>query len=49
MYNPSYYVFDMIWKSGEDWVQHNPHKGHPCYEEWMKQKEKESKDDKNND
>jgi len=36
-----------IWKSREDWVQYNPHKGHPQYEEWMrmKQKEKENEDE----
>ena len=25
-----------VWKSGKDWVQFNPSKNHPCYEEWKK-------------
>ena len=31
----------LIWKQGEGWVQHNPPRHHPQYEEWMKMKEKE--------
>jgi hypothetical protein len=35
-----------VWKRGDDWVQHNPPRHHPCYEEWMKQREKEKYNDK---
>jgi len=37
----------VMWKQGDGWVQHNPPKHHPSYEEWMKRKEKENenKDD----
>ena len=31
----------LMWKRGDGWVQYNPNPHHPCYEEWMKQKEKE--------
>jgi len=31
----------LIWKQGEGWIQHNPPRSHPCYNEWMKLKEKE--------
>tara|TARA_A200000159_G_scaffold70613_1_gene65600 strand:+ start:680 stop:790 length:111 start_codon:yes stop_codon:yes gene_type:complete len=34
----------MIWKQGNGWVQYDPPKSHPCYEEWMKQKEKEKQE-----
>ena len=32
---------DKVWKRGEGWVQYNPPRHHPCYEEWMKLKDKE--------
>ena len=35
----------MVWKRGDGWVQHDPPKGHPCYNEWMALKLKEA--DKN--
>jgi len=31
----------LIWKQGDGWVEYNPSKNHPCYDEWMKLKEKE--------
>ena len=31
----------LVWKQGDGWVQYNPPRHHPCYEEWMKLKEKE--------
>ena len=37
----------LIWKQGDGWVQYNPPRHHPCYEEWMKRKEKEN--EKSND
>lgn len=33
-----------VWKMGDGWVQHNPPKRHPCYEEWMKLKQQKEKD-----
>ncbi len=30
-----------VWKRGDGWVQFNPPRGHPQYEEWMKLKQKE--------
>ena len=30
-----------IWKKGDGWVQYEPPRHHPCYEEWVKRKEKE--------
>ena len=35
----------VVWKQGEGWVIHNPPKGHPCYEEWLKLKEKEKENE----
>ena len=32
----------LVWKQGDGWVQYNPPRHHPCYEEWMKRKEKEN-------
>jgi hypothetical protein len=29
-----------IWKRGDGWVQFNPPRGHPSYNEWMKMKQK---------
>jgi hypothetical protein len=23
----------LVWKQGDGWIQHDPPKGHPCYEE----------------
>jgi len=34
-----------IWKVREGWMQFNPHKGHPSYDEWMKLKEKEKENE----
>ena len=31
-----------IWKQGDGWVQYEPPRHHPCYEEWVKRKEKEN-------
>ena len=30
----------LIWKRGEDWVQYDPPRHHPQYEEWIKHKQK---------
>ena len=32
----------LAWKRGDGWAQYNPPRHHPCYEEWMKRKEKEN-------
>ena len=32
-----------IWKSGEGWVQYNPSRHHPSYDEWQKFKEEHRK------
>ena len=32
----------LIWKQGDGWEQYNPPRHHPCYEEWVKRKEKEN-------
>ena len=33
----------LVWKQGDGWIQYNPPRHHPCYEEWMiKQKEKDN-------
>ena len=34
----------LVWKRGDGWVQFNPPRSHPSYEEWRKLKEKETKD-----
>ena len=31
----------LVWKQGNGWVQYNPSRHHPCYEEWVKRKEKD--------
>ena len=31
------------WKKGKGWVQWNPPRHHPCYEEWMNKKELDNK------
>jgi hypothetical protein len=31
----------LIWKRGEDWVQYDPPRYHPQYEEWIKHKQKQ--------
>ena len=36
----------LIWKRGDGWIQFNPPRNHPCYNEWMKLKAKEISDDK---
>jgi hypothetical protein len=38
-----------MWKRGDGWVQYNPNPHHPCYEEWMKQKEKEKENEAKDD
>ena len=30
----------LVWKRGDGWVQYDPPRKHPCYEEWKKKKEK---------
>jgi len=35
-------VSKLIWKQGEGWIEYNPPRKHPSYEEWMKLKEKEN-------
>ena len=30
----------LVWKRGDGWIQFNPPRNHPCYEEWQKVKEK---------
>lgn len=30
----------LVWKRGEGWIQWNPPRNHPAYEEWQKMKEK---------
>ena len=32
----------LIWKQGDGWVQYNPPRHHPYYEEWIKRKEKQN-------
>ena len=39
----------LIWKQGDGWVQYNPPRHHPCYEEWMRQREKERQNEEAND
>jgi hypothetical protein len=34
----------LVWKRGDGWVQYNPPRSHPSYEEWQKLKEKEAKE-----
>lgn len=36
----------LVWKQGEGWVQYNPPRNHPSYNEWMKLKEKEKDNDR---
>ena len=38
----------LAWKRGDGWVQFNPPRGHPQYEEWMK-KRKEKENEKADD
>jgi hypothetical protein len=40
---------DKVWKRGEGWVQYNPPRHHPQYEEWMKMREKEKENEEAND
>jgi len=39
----------LVWKRGDGWVQYNPPRSHPSYEEWKKLKEKEKQDEKHAD
>lgn len=39
----------LIWKQGEGWIEYGPPRNHPCYEEWMKLKEKEKEDERKDD
>ena len=32
----------LAWKRGDGWVQYNPPRHHPCYDEWSKKREKEA-------
>ena len=34
-----------VWKRGDGWVQFNPPRHHPCYEEWMKKRKEKENDD----
>lgn len=31
-----------VWKRGDGWVQYNPSRNHPVYDEWSKKREKEA-------
>ena len=33
--------YKMVWKRRDGWLQYDPPKSHPSYEEWMKLREKE--------
>lgn len=35
----------LIWKQAEGWIEYDPPRSHPCYEEWKKLKEKENEDE----
>ena len=37
---------ELIWKRGDGWVQYNPPRSHPSYEEWQKLKQKENENDR---
>jgi len=39
----------LVWKRGDGWVQYNPPRSHPSYEEWQKLKEKEKENEKHAD
>jgi len=32
----------LIWKQGDGWIQFNPPRNHPSYEEWKKLKDKQN-------
>jgi len=34
-----------VWKKGKGWVQYNPPRNHPVYEEWVKTKAKAKEND----
>jgi hypothetical protein len=34
----------LIWKQGDGWIQFNPPRSHPSYEEWQKMKQKEKEE-----
>jgi len=38
----------LVWKRGDGWVQFNPPRSHPSYEEWqkLKQKQKENENER---
>ena len=38
----------LVWKRGDGWVQYNPPRSHPSYEEWQKLKQKENENDRKN-
>ena len=31
---------NLVWKRGEGWIQFNPPRSHPSYQEWQKLKQK---------
>ena len=35
----------LIWKKGDGWIEYDPPRCHPSYDEWMKLKEKERQDE----
>lgn len=38
-------VSKLVWKQAEGWIQYDPPQSHPCYQEWMKLKEKEKENE----
>jgi len=34
----------LIWKQGDGWIQFNPPRSHPSYEEWQKMKQQKEKE-----
>ncbi len=39
----------LIWKQGDGWIQFNPPRSHPSYEEWQKMKQKEKENNEQRD
>jgi len=35
----------LAWKRGDGWIQFNPPRSHPSYEEWQKLKQKEKENE----
>jgi len=35
----------LVWKRGDGWVQFNPPRSHPSYEEWQKLKQKQKENE----